>query len=84
MKIILEVGKGNVNQRRADGNTPLIIAAERNVDPKLMKMLINANGDLSLLRNVCFAASPSLENKLMVTDDFDIGWSLSFNYCRYV
>jgi len=52
MRVILERGKGDINRPRFDGITPVLIAAERNVSPELMKLMIDHGGDLNKLRRV--------------------------------
>ena len=52
MRTIIELGKGDVNCPRNDGVTPVLIAAERNVNVELMRLLLDSGGDINKKRRV--------------------------------
>jgi hypothetical protein len=52
MQIIIALGGGDVNRPRLDGITPVLIAAERNVNVDLMMLLLDSGGELGRLRQV--------------------------------
>lgn len=50
MEVMIKEGNADVNRQRSDGITPMLIAAEKNVSPGLMKVMIKAGGDVARLR----------------------------------